>query len=54
MVYTFLAACDPAAWSRIRRSDMGFIEDVAAEQGYKEAAQKILDYIILTMQSKVV
>ena len=52
MLYAFLAACDPTAWNEVPRSEMGFIEDVDAEKGYKKAAENILDFIVLTMRSK--
>ena len=52
MLYAFLAACDPTAWNEVPRSEMGFIEDVDAERGYKKAAENILDFIVLTMRSK--
>ena len=52
MLYAFLAACDPVAWNQLRRSEMGFIEDLAAEGLYKKAAQNILDFIRLNMRSR--
>jgi len=52
MLYTFLAACDPPTWSRLHRSEMGFIEDVVAEQNYKEAAQNILMHILMLLRTQ--
>ena len=52
MLYTFLAACDPPTWSRLHRSELGFIEDVVAEQKYKEAAQSILTHILVLLRAQ--
>ncbi|CAE7173232.1 unnamed protein product, partial [Symbiodinium necroappetens] len=52
MLYTFLAACDPPTWSRLHRSELGFIEDVVAEQKYKEAAQNILMHILMLLRTQ--
>ncbi|CAE6973443.1 unnamed protein product [Symbiodinium sp. CCMP2592] len=52
MLYTFLAACDPATWSRLHRSELGFIEDVVAEQNYKEAAENIFMHILMLLRTQ--
>ena len=52
MLYTFLAACDPSTWSRLHRSELGFIQDVMAEQKYKEAAQNILMHILMLLRAQ--
>ena len=52
MLYAFLAACDPVAWSQVCRSDVGFIQDLALEGAYRGVARGILDAVLSTMESK--